>query len=87
MVNADFAYLLYGGVNWYANSSFTTFAQIYSPVCTNLHHHHHHHHHPFFRPVHVKRILSDPFSFFMCSLNLVLVLFDAKSPGFLVFWG
>ena len=26
------------GVNRYANSAFTSFAQTYSPVCTNLHH-------------------------------------------------
>ena len=38
VLNADFAYLLHAGVNRYANSAFTTFAQIYSPVCTNLHH-------------------------------------------------
>ena len=36
--DADFAYLLHRGVNRYANWAFTTFAQIYSPVCTNLHH-------------------------------------------------
>ena len=29
---------LHRGVNRYANSALTTFAQIYSPVCTNLHH-------------------------------------------------
>ena len=28
---------LHPGVNRYANSAFTTFAQIYSPVCINLH--------------------------------------------------
>ena len=36
--DADFAYLLHRSVNRYANWAFTTFAQIYSPVCTNLHH-------------------------------------------------
>ena len=36
--DTDFAYLLHRGVNRYANWAFTTFAQIYSPVCTNLHH-------------------------------------------------
>ena len=35
---SDFAYLLHPGVNGYAKSAFTTFAQIYPTVCTNLHH-------------------------------------------------
>ena len=38
MVNADFAYLFTPPCKRYAKSAFTTFAQIYSPVCTNLHH-------------------------------------------------
>ena len=38
VVNAEFAYLFTPQCKRYAKSAFTTFAQIYSPVCTNLHH-------------------------------------------------
>ena len=36
--NVEFAYLFTPWCKRYAKLAFTTFAQIYSPVCTNLHH-------------------------------------------------